>query len=37
MFEGATEDSFETFLYATDATADRAIYLPNTDDTMERF
>ena len=34
MFEGATEDSFETFLYATDATADRAIYLPNKSGTL---
>ena len=28
-FEGSTSDSFETFLYATDPTADRAIYLPD--------
>jgi hypothetical protein len=33
-FEGATSDSFETFLFATDPTADRAIYLPDLSGTL---
>ena len=33
-FEGATSDSFETFLYANDPTADRAIYLPDASGTL---
>ena len=34
MFEGATEDAFETFLFATDPTSDNAIYLPNASGTL---
>ena len=33
-FEGSTSDSFETFLYANDPTADRAIYLPDASGTL---
>lgn len=33
-FEGSTADAHETFLYATDPTADRAVYLPNASGTL---
>jgi len=33
-FEGSTPDAYETFLYATDPTADRAVYLPNASGTL---
>ena len=28
-YEGSTADAYETFLYATDPTADRSLYLPD--------
>ncbi len=34
IFEGATDDSFETTLTVVDATADRTISLPNATDTL---
>ena len=34
IFEGATEDAFETTLRATDPTADREIFLPNANGTI---
>lgn len=33
-FEGSSADDFETFLYATNPTADRSIYLPNASGTI---
>ena len=33
-WEGSSVDEFETFLYATNATADRSIYLPNAGGTV---
>ena len=34
VYEGATEDDYETFVYATDPTADRYIYFPNASGTV---
>jgi hypothetical protein len=34
LFEGATDDSFETTLAVTDPTADRTITLPNATGTV---
>jgi len=34
VYEGSTSDAYETFLRATDATADRLIYLPDAGGTV---
>ncbi len=34
VWEGATADAYETFLRATDPTADRTIWLPNVSGTL---
>ena len=34
VFEGGNADAYETFLRATEPTADRMVYLPNDDGTL---